>query len=81
MNERIAKLEQQILNHIEVSDGRSDRNEAQHMMIIDRLESAMLFQNRLRWIGGTFLLIIGSILGWIMHNAHILWDMLPKHGH
>ena len=73
-DERIAVVEQKLDDYIESNDG-------QHREIITKLDSAMRFQNRLQWVGGTILLMIGSLAGWIIHNAAIIWQWLPMHGH
>jgi len=81
MEVRIAKIEQQLEDHIQTSRDEATRNQSEHSLILTRLEKSMTFQNRLQWVGGTVLLMLGSIIGWMIHNWHLLWDAMPKHGH
>lgn len=81
MEQRLAKLEQKLDDHIIANELASDRNDKAHDRLIEQLDEYMAFQNRLKWVGGTVLLMTGAALGFIYHYAHFIWDMLPKHGH
>ena len=73
-DEHIVRVEQKLDDYIE-------SNDVQHREIITKLDSAMRFQNRLQWVGGTVLLMIGSLAGWIIHNAAIIWQAMHGHTH
>ena len=79
--ERIAVLEEQMGNHLEWAQAMSDRNNMKHDLILDRLDSAMVFQNRLRWTIGVASTILGIVLMAVYHYIPWIWDALPKHGH
>ena len=68
MEVRLAILEQKVSDHITESRKAEKRNEGQHSLIISKLESAMTFQRRLQWVGGTVLLMTGAIAGWVVHT-------------
>ena len=59
----------------------SESNSTDHASIIERLDRSLSFQVRLKYVIGTTMLIIGSILGFIIHYASWIWDNLPMHGH
>ena len=81
MEERIAMLEQKLDDHILENKSASKRNDTSHDRLEGKLDDVLVFQNRIRWVGGTIMLIIGSIIGWMIHNAAIIWQWLPMHGH
>ena len=88
MEERVAKVEQKLDDHIAWSKESSIRNDKVHdslidtnQEVLDKLEEALVFQSRLRWVIGVVSTMLGAILMLVYHYLPWIWDALPKHGH
>ena len=80
MEERMAALEQKLDDHILENQQGAARNDEAHGRLEKKLDDALSFQNRLRWVAGTTALILGSIIGYAIHHAALIWSWLPMHG-
>ena len=81
MDERIAKVEQKLDDHIAWAQSSGVRNDKTHERLERKLDDAMVFQHRLRWTIGVASTMLGIILMIIYHYLPWIWDSLPKHGH
>lgn len=77
----MAKLEQQLEDHISISRQFEERNDSAHDAIVIKLDEAMIFQRRLRWTVGVMSTMFGILLMVIYKYLPWIWDALPKHGH
>jgi len=77
----MAKLEQQLEDHIAISRDFEARNDKAHTDIVTKLDEAMIFQRKLRWTVGVASTMLGIILMILYHYLPWIWDSLPKHGH
>jgi len=46
-----------------------------------KLEDALKWKDRVTWVTGMVLLMIGSIIGWVIHHIEWFWNILPMHEH
>ena len=81
MEERIAKVEQKLDDHISWAQSSGVRNDKTHDRLEKKLDDAMVFQHKLRWTVGVASTILGIVLMIAYHYIPWIWDSLPKHGH
>ena len=81
MEQRIAKLEQKLDDHIKDNKRDALRNDESHTRLETKLDSALIFQHKIRWTIGVASTMLGMLLMFIYHYLPEIWDALPKHGH
>ena len=81
MEQRMARLEQQMEDHIAISRQFEERNDSAHDAIVTKIDEAMIFQRRLRWTVGVMSTLFGVLLMIIYKHLPWCWEALPKHGH
>jgi len=81
VEQRMAKLEQKLDDHIKANQEAAIRDHAAHVRIESKLDEAMVFQHKVRWTIGVASTMLGMILMFIYHYLPEIWDALPKHGH
>ena len=81
MEDRLSKVEQKLTDHIAWDKEARKRNDDAHEEIMTKLDAAMIFQSRLRWVIGISSTMLGIIFMIIYNYLPWIWDALPKHGH
>ena len=81
LDERVARLEVRLDDHLRAAAENNKENAEAHAHIIDALAKQHAFQTRIRYVTGTALLLIGTAVGFIIHHAEWLWNVLPMHRH
>ena len=74
MEQRMAKIEQKLDDHIKA-------NNESHTRLETKLDNALIFQHKIRWTIGVASTVLGMVLMFIYHYLPEIWDALPKHGH
>ena len=81
MEQRMAKLEQKLDDHIKANQMDAKMNHAAHTRLETKLDHALIFQHKVRWTIGVASTMLGMVLMFIYHYLPEIWDALPKHGH
>ena len=81
MEQRMAKIEQKLDDHIKANQEDARRNNDAHTRLEHKLDHALIFQHKVRWTIGVASTILGMVLMFIYHYLPEIWDALPKHGH
>ena len=81
IEQKVISIERQLIDSKAAVIAAALRNDETHDRLEVKLDATMAFQNKLRWIAGTTALIAGSVIGYIIHHAAVIWEFLPMHGH
>ena len=81
MEQRMAKIEQKLDDHIKANLADALRNNESHTRLEAKLDHALIFQHKVRWTIGVASTVLGMVLMFVYHYLPEIWDALPKHGH